>query len=103
MTNLSDEEELFLREEKAYCVDHIKLLHRRLQRIVAVKNKYEFQVSALKFRHNQADRRLADFNKLTKVGKERKSAIVSDLEKVLKDPIKAKALMELLKEAKKDE
>ena len=96
MNKLSDEEEMFLREEKIECLSEIKKLTNRYRRICAVKNKTQSRILDLKLRHNEADRKIAIHTKFTVVGRERKSSTVDALQAILKDRDKARRLIEIL-------
>ncbi len=100
-STISDEKELALREEKADLRNQMLPIIKVLDKLNAARNKYLFKLMDLRAHHAAADRELALATKLTKVDKKAKQADgTAALASLLKDPGKAKKLMELLEGAK---
>lgn len=98
MNKISDEEEMFLREEKSYCMENLRFLQPKLNDLIQEKNKYVSEIHKFKQRYEECDRKLAFATKLTVVKRERGSSTVDALQSILKNKAKAAKLMELLGE-----
>ena len=96
---LTEEEKDILREEKAWAWENIIFLHSKLNHIIEKKNHYESGLDHWKGRFKRADRKLAFDEKLQKIETKKD---LTPLAKILRDPDKAKALMELLRLAKEE-
>ena len=96
---LTEEEKDQLREEIAWAKENMLFIQSRFNQIIAEKNHYESGLGYWKRRHNRADRKLAFDEKLQKIETKKD---LTPLAKILRDPDKAKALMELLRLAKEE-
>lgn len=96
---LTEEEKDQLREERAWSRENILFLNQELNLIIDRKNHYELGLYYWRKRLSRADRKLAFDEKLHKIESKKD---LTPLAKVLRDPDKAKALMELLRLAKEE-
>ena len=96
---LTEEEKDALREEMDWARENILFIQSRFNQIITEKNHYESGLSYWKRRHSRADRKLAFDEKLHKIETKKD---LTPLAKILRDPDKAKALMELLRLAKEE-
>lgn len=98
---ISDEQVDALKEEKADLLAKIKPIIKVLSRLDRARGKYILKLIDLRARYAVADRELAEGTKVTIVNKKNlKQAETVSLAELLKDPAKAKQLMDLLKEVK---
>ena len=100
MYELPEEVEDFLEEEKVWCMENLRFLNEEINELVTKKNECYNELLKWKERYEKTDRKLAFATKLTVVGikRETKDPSVRALEKVLKDPSQAQALIDLLRE-----
>ena len=100
MYKISYEEEDSLNEEKVWCMENLRFLSKEIDELVTRKNECYNELLKWKDRYEKADWRLAMATKLTIVSAkgETKDPSVRALEKVLKDPGQAQALIDLLRE-----
>ena len=96
---LTEEEKDILREERIWARENVVYLNSKLNHTVAKKNYYESGLDHWKIRFARADRKLAFDEKLQKIDTKKD---LTPLAKILRDPDKAKALMELLRLAKEE-
>lgn len=98
--DIPEEVEDFLLEEKARCLDEILDLSEEIEKLTNERNRYINLLLGVKKKHGDADRQLAMATKLTIVDVKRKTRdpSVRALEKILKDPSQAQALIDLLRE-----
>jgi len=98
---ISDEQVDALKEEKADLLAKIKPIIKVLSRLDRARGKYILKLIDLRARYAVVDRELAEGTKVTIVNKKNlKQAETVSLAELLKDPAKAKQLMDLLKEVK---
>ena len=96
---LTEEEKDYLREEMIWARENIIFLNKKISHAINTKNHYELEIHNWKVRLDRADRKLALEEKLHKIESKKD---LTPLAKVLRDPDKAKALMELLRLAKEE-
>ena len=96
---LTEEEKDYLNEEKDWAKENVIFINKKLNHIIDEKNYYELNLRHWIERHRRADRKLAFDEKLHKIESKKD---LTPLAKVLRDPDKAKALMELLRLAKEE-
>ena len=103
--DIPEELEDFLNEEKVWCMENLRFLTQEYNRLIDEKNRCGGEVSKWTSRYETADRKLAMATKLTIVDVKRRSKdpSVRALEKVLKDPSQAQALIDLLREEVKED
>ena len=103
--DISEEEEDFLLEEKVWCMENLRFLTQEYNRLIDEKNRCGAKVAKWTGRYEKADRKLAMATKLTVVDvkKRSKDPDVRALERVLKDPSQAQALIDLLREEVKED
>lgn len=100
---MTDEEKKFLRGEKASCFVSLKLVKQQLDKVTLARDGLLNMYEELKKEYEGIDMKLALEDKLTIVGRGRKSSVVDSLENILKDKEKVKQLMTLLSEEMKAE
>ena len=96
---LAEEERDYLREEMVWARENIIFLNKKIGHTINTKNHYELEIHNWKIRLDRADRKLAFDEKLQKIETKKD---LTPLAKILRDPDKAKALMELLRLAKEE-
>ena len=91
---LKEEEKDYLREEMVWARENIIFLNKKITHAINTKNHYELKIHNWKTRLDRADRKLAFDEKLHKIESKKD---LTPLARVLRNPEKAKRLMELLR------